>query len=473
MLKRLVLAIKNKKLEANLAAEFSGIDTQVECYGHTKDPWLNAVQSCGDIIIVSEKFIPRPIEYGIAMINDLPEKPTTVVLHGVDSSQEQAEIVAAGADVVLYEKITPQSLIEAIEATLDSRQQLMQMEQPGVQVRPQQRLSDFSSDNVEMKLFLNQVLQVAPTNSSLLLLGETGVGKEHLARAIHAESKRSAGPFVTVNTAALPEHLLESELFGHKQGAFTGAVRSRRGSFELAHGGTIFLDEIGEMPLHLQSKLLRVLQDFEVKPVGSETSLWVDVRVIAATNRDLEEEVEKGNFRKDLYYRLNVMTLNIPALRQRREDIPALAQYFIRYFRYKIGREVNSISKPAMEALCQYDWPGNVRELMNVIERAMLLSKSKSVTIYDLPHVFHVGNISNLLTDNIIKEDMGVAVFWQGKSLGEVKDEIVTRVERIYLDMVLKQTKGRVKAAAAIARIHTRALYNKMKKLGLKKEDYK
>jgi transcriptional regulator with PAS, ATPase and Fis domain len=473
MLKRLVLAIKNKELESNLESEFSGIDTQVECYGRSKNPWLNAVQSCGDIIIVSEKFIPRPIEYGIAMINDLPEKPTTVVLHGIDSSQEHAKIVAAGADVVLYEKITTQSLIEAIYATLESRQQLMQMEQPGTQIRPPQRISDFSSENEAMQLFLSQVLQVAPTNSSLLLLGETGVGKEHLAKAIHAESKRSGGPFVTVNTAALPEHLLESELFGHKQGAFTGAVRSRRGSFELAHGGTIFLDEIGEMPLHLQSKLLRVLQDFEVKPVGSETSLWVDVRVLAATNRDLEEEVEKGNFRKDLYYRLNVMTLNIPPLRKRREDIPALAQYFIRYFRYKIGRDVSAISEPAMEALCHYDWPGNVRELMNVIERAMLLCKGKSVTIFDLPHGFHTSNISSLLTDNIIKEDMRVTGFWNGKSLAEVKNEIIDRVETIYLDMVLKQTRGRVKEAAGVAEIHTRALYNKMKRLGLKKEDYK
>ncbi len=470
MLNRLVLAITNKKLEANLELQFSGADTQVECYGQTKNPWLNAVQSCGDIIIVSEKFIPRPIDYGIGMINELPEKPTTVVLHSVDSSQEHAKIVAAGADVVLYEKITIQSLIEAIEATLESRQQLVEMEHPGKPVPHQQRIRDFSSDNVEMQLFLSQVMQVAPSSSSLLLLGETGVGKEHLAKAIHAESKRSGGPFITVNTAALPEHLLESELFGHKQGAFTGAVRSRRGAFELAHGGTIFLDEIGEMPLHLQAKLLRVLQDFEVKAVGSENSIWVDVRVIAATNRDLEEEVAKGTFRKDLYYRLNVMTLTIPPLKARREDIPALAKHFIRYFRYKIGREVSSISEPAMEALCNYDWPGNVRELMNVVERAMLLCKGKSVTIYDLPNVFH---ISNLLTDEVIKEDTRVTGFWQDKSLAEVKHEIIDRVERLYLDMVLKRTKGRIKEAAGIAQIHTRALYNKMQRLGIRKEDYK
>jgi DNA-binding NtrC family response regulator len=167
------------------------------------------------------------------------------------------------------------------------------------------------------------------------------------------------------------------------------------------------------------------------------------------------------------------MTLNIPPLRKRREDIPALAQYFIRYFRYKIGRDVSAISEPAMEALCHYDWPGNVRELMNVIERAMLLCKGKSVTIFDLPHGFHTSNISSLLTDNIIKEDMRVTGFWNGKSLAEVKNEIIDRVETIYLDMVLKQTRGRVKEAAGVAEIHTRALYNKMKRLGLKKEDYK
>lgn len=470
MLNRLVLAIKNKSLEKNLELKFSRQDVQVERYGQGKNPWQKVVQSCGDIIVVSENFIPQPIESGIAMLNNLPETPTTVILHGRDSSQEHAQIVAAGADVVLYDKITLKSLTEAIETTLESRHQLMQMERFDRKGLVQPKLSDFASESEVMQIFLRQVLQVAPSNSSLLLLGETGVGKEHLAKAIHAESSRSAGPFVTVNTAALPEQLLESELFGHKQGAFTGAVRSRRGAFELAHGGTIFLDEIGEMPLHLQTKLLRVLQDFEVRPVGGENSIWVDVRVIAATNRDLEEDVYQGNFRKDLFYRLNVMTLTIPPLCQRKEDIPALSQYFIRYFRYKIGRDINRISEPAMNAFCRYEWPGNVRELMNVIERALLLCNGDEISLSDLPHVFHA---DNFLPGKIILNGNEYPLSWKGKTLAQVRGEVLDQVERLYLEMVLKETRGRVGKAAQIADIHSRGMYNKMQRLNLKKEDFR
>ena len=204
--------------------------------------------------------------------------------------------MAAGADVVLYSGISEKSLAEAIERTLESRRQLHQIDRFDRKGSSRPRIDDFISDSGKMQMFMDEVHQIIPSSSVLLITGETGVGKEHLAKAIHAESPRSAGPFIAVNTAALPEQLLESELFGHEQGAFTGAVRSRRGAFELAHGGTIFLDEIGEMPLHLQTKLLRVLQDYEVQPVGSEAPIWVDVRIIAASNRNLEEEVAAGNF---------------------------------------------------------------------------------------------------------------------------------------------------------------------------------
>jgi transcriptional regulator with GAF, ATPase, and Fis domain len=275
---------------------------------------------------------------------------------------------------------------------------------------------------------------------------------------------------VTVNTAALPEQLLESELFGHEQGAFTGAIRSRRGAFELAHGGTIFLDEIGEMPLHLQAKLLRVLQDYEVRPIGGESPIWVDVRVIVATNRDLEKEVQEGNFRQDLYYRLSVVTLIIPPLRKRRTDIPAIAEQFLRYYRNKIGREIDRISQPAMDALCRYDWPGNVRELMNVIERAMLLCKSREITLKDLPGSFHEDRSP---VRAILPNDNVAPFSWEDKTLPEVQREVLHRVERLYLQMVLEKTGGRVGQAAQIAGIHPRGLYNKMKQLGLRKEDFK
>jgi transcriptional regulator with PAS, ATPase and Fis domain len=303
-----------------------------------------------------------------------------------------------------------------------------------------------------------------------LLLGETGVGKEHLARAIHAQSPRSVGPFISVNMAAMPEQLLESELFGHEQGAFTGAIRYRRGAFELAHGGTIFLDEIGEMPLHLQAKLLSVLQDYEVKPVGGEAAIELDVRVIAATNQNLEEEIPNGRFRQDLYYRLSVLMLTIPPLRHRREDIPTMVRRFMAYYRYRIGREINGIQDQTLKALCDYEWPGNVRELMNVIERAILLCRTDQLSMDELPHVFHAK----------VAEDgdatCGTGFNWVEllhKTLPEVQRIVLDEVERRYLTQLLQKTRGRIDLTAQMAGIHPRGLYNKMKRYGLRKENFK
>jgi len=293
MLIRLVCAVKDKKLHADLEKRLSTFDVQLKMCGRQKAPWQDLVRSCGDVFVVSKGLIPKPIESSVGMLNNLPEKPTTIILHDRESSEEHANLLASGADVVLYTGISMDSLVEAIESTIESRRQLNFVDRFDQRGRIKPKISDFISNSEDMQLFLDEVQQVVSTDSTLLLLGETGVGKEHLSKAIHAESHRSKGPFIAINMAAIPEPLMESELFGHEQGAFTGAVRSRRGAFELAHGGTIFLDEIGEMPMHMQSKLLRVLQDFEFTPVGGETSIWVDVRVIAATNKDLEEEISK------------------------------------------------------------------------------------------------------------------------------------------------------------------------------------
>jgi len=470
MLLRLVFAVKDKDQEAQLAKNFSASDVHVECYGQVTNSLQKVMQSCGDVIVVSESLLSRPIESGIAMLNNLPESPTTVILHDYDSSQEHAEMMAAGADVVLFSKISNDILVEAIQATLESRNQLIQPKRFERKGLVQPKLSDFVFSSESMKLFINDVQQVAPSDSVLLILGETGVGKEHLAKAIHAESSRASGPFIALNTAALPEQLLESELFGHSRGSFTGATRSRRGAFEQAHGGTIFLDEIGEMPLHLQTKLLRVLQDYEIRPVGADKSIWVDVRVIAATNRELDNEILNGNFRKDLFYRLSVMTLTIPPLRDRRDDIPALTRRFMNYYRYRIGKDITYISEQTLQALHNYEWPGNVRELMNVIERAMLLCKTHEITIQNLPSVFHNGTV---LADQLYNTNKFEISSWKGKTLPQVRQEVIDQVEKLYIQMVLKETKGLISKAAEIAGIHTRALYNKMKKLGLKKEEFK
>jgi two-component system, NtrC family, response regulator AtoC len=470
MLIRLILAIKQKDLQRHLERKFSLSDVRVESLGRTRDIWQKVVRSCGDIIVISESLIPEPSDTGIAILNDLPENPTTVILHDRDSSEESAQLIGAGADVVLYAGTSKKSLTEAIETTLESRRQFIQKERVNPSGWGKPKITDFLSANEGMQIFIDEVQQVIPSSSPILILGETGVGKEHLAKAIHAESLRSAGPFITVNTAALTEQLLESELFGHELGAFTGAIRTRRGAFELAHKGTIFLDEIGDMPLHLQVKLLRVLQDYEVKPVGGESPFWVDVRVIASTNQDLEAGIEQGTFRKDLFYRLSVVTLTIPPLRHRKEDIPDMARYFVDYYKHKIGREINRISEPALESLSLYDWPGNVRELMNVIERAMLICRSNEISRVDLPNAV---NTRRSNPEQILPYENLSPNAWINKTLPEVQKEVLDQVERQYLGMVLKNTNGRVGQAAQIAGIHPRGLYDRMRRFGLRKEDFK
>ena len=470
MLIRLVLVTQNRKVQRHLVENLDGNDVQVRVLEGKRNAWDRLVRSCGDIIVVHRSLIPKPEEAGISLLNNLPEKPTTVILHESDSPEAYAGLVAHGADVVLHADVAPVKLLEAIEGIIESRRQLNMVEEFDRKGRMRPVIGDFSSANEEMRHFVDEVLQVVPSDSVLLILGETGVGKEHLARAIHTESPRSSGPFVSVNTAALPDNLLESELFGHEQGAYTGAVRSRRGAFELAHGGTIFLDEIGEMPLQLQAKLLRVLQDFEVTPLGGEHPIWVDIRVIAATNRDLDRAVQEGLFRKDLYYRLSVVSLTIPPLRRRREDVPVMVHKFMAILRKRVGREIQGLSNEAMEALCQYGWPGNVRELMNVLERGMLLCRTGVIALENLP-------MSLRGTPEAITGQLGgdgeLPAAWRGKSLAEVKKEVFDEVERLYLAAVLNETKGRVGEAAKRAGVHPRGLYGTMKRLGLNKEIFK
>jgi Nif-specific regulatory protein len=231
---------------------------------------------------------------------------------------------------------------------------------------------------------LDLIERVAKTDSSVLILGESGVGKELFAEQVHLKSSRAAGPFVRVNCAALPEGLLESELFGHVKGAFTDAIQNRRGRFELADGGTIFLDEIGDLPLKLQAKLLRVLQQKTFERVGASDPVTVDVRIVAATNKDIESLVDKGEFRSDLYYRLNVLPLHIPPLRQRKEDIPALAEFFLKKFSRETNKRFVGFTESAIELMLSYSWPGNVRELENAVERAVVIAKESRIGARDL-----------------------------------------------------------------------------------------
>ena len=287
------------------------------------------------------------------------------------------------------------------------------------------------------------VAQVAPTKASVLIIGESGTGKELVARAIHAKSPRAGRPFVAVNCAALPESILESELFGHERGAFTGAVGVKRGLFEEANGGTLFLDEIGEISPKMQVQLLRVLQEGEIRRVGGSDTIKVDVRVVAATNRDLKNELATGRFREDLYFRLQVVTVRVPPLRERKGDIPILVKHFVARHAVRLGRSVPRVAPEVLEALAGYDFPGNVRELSHIVERAMLLAREGVVTGADLP-----------------PEVRGALAASSGTDNGSLADDWPTLgvLERRYIDRVLARTGGNKTRAAEVLGIDRRTL---------------
>jgi two-component system response regulator PilR (NtrC family) len=294
--------------------------------------------------------------------------------------------------------------------------------------------------------------KIHSAKTSVLITGESGTGKELVARALHTEGNRAKKPFVAVNCGAIPEELMESELFGHKRGAFTGAIADKSGLFQEADGGTLFLDEIGELSLGLQVKLLRALQERKVKPVGATDETEVDVRVVAATNRDLEAEVARGAFRADLYYRLNVIEVRLPPLRQRREDVPLLAEHFLRRFGHEHGREVQ-ISAEAMRRLERYDFPGNVRELENILERAVALTSSAVIGASDLP--------DERATAKPI--EMPAEFPAEGVDL----ERLVSDFEREWVTRALEQTGGVRKRAAALLGISFRSLRYRLEKLGI------
>jgi two-component system response regulator AtoC len=332
------------------------------------------------------------------------------------------------------------------------------------------------------------VEKVADTPSTVLITGESGTGKELIARALHENSSRHSGPFIKINCAAIPKTLMESELFGYDKGAFTGAVGAKPGRFELAHGGTLFLDEIGEIPIDMQVKLLRVLQESEFERVGGIKTIKVDVRLVAATNRDLAQEVAIGGFREDLYYRLNVVPLHLPPLRERREDIPFLASHFIAKFNDRLKKQVTGIAPEAVQRLVVYNWPGNIRELENMMERTILFCEGPEIRLEDLPpELLHLGPSPSSLPAEDSARVTGsqttlgspaaaaaavtpavAATPVSASSLKEAVRAETERVERELIQRALDETGGNVTQAARKLKISRKSLQTKMKEFGLR-----
>jgi len=299
-----------------------------------------------------------------------------------------------------------------------------------------------------MRSIFDLIERVAQANSNILITGESGTGKEVVARAIHTRGSRSKAPFIAINCTAIPDELMESELFGHVKGSFTGAIGDKKGLFEEANGGTLFLDEIGDMNINLQAKLLRVLQERVIKPVGSNQTRPIDVRVVAATHKDLKKAILSGGFREDLYYRLSVIPMHVPSLRHRPEDIPLLAHHFLRKYSALNGGKVFSFTQAALLKLMSHDWPGNVRELENTIERMVVLSRGQTLDEADVP-AFHQSSYDQVL--------------------GQALDETPTleELEKKYIQMVYQKTGGKKEKTAQILGINRRTLYRKQKEYGL------
>ncbi len=475
MLLRVVMSLDRSGLAAHLKKSLNEKDILVEEVRPRKDLWPRLARTSADIFVISHALAPAPVADSIAMLRGLPDSPMVMMLCDRESPAEESSLLAAGCDAAIFSGLPPKNIVNVLTALLAKRKSQAKPSLLEAGPLAQPRLADFVSSSAAMTAFLEVVRRVVDSDAALLLTGETGVGKERLARAIHAEGPNSEGPFIAVNCGGLPETLLESELFGHEEGAFTGASRARRGWFELAHRGSIFLDEIGEMPFHLQVKLLRFLQEHEIQRLGSERSIHVNVRVMAATNQDLEALVKAGRFRSDLYYRLSVVTLSIPPLRDRREDIPELIESYIDYLQYRIGRPIKGIQPAAIEAMCRYAWPGNVRELINVVERAMLLCRDGEISLADLPGAIRACSQQppGAAAPTFPLPGGAMPDAWLSLPWTQARQHALDACERAYLEGLLAKTRGRVGQTAKMAGVSPRSIYEKMKRHGLTKETYR
>ncbi len=408
-----------------------------------------------DVVITD---LAMPKVSGIEVLDYIVEHtPETIciILTGHGSIKGAVEAIKKGAYDYLTKPVRGDEILLVLEKALETRRLRRENEYLRRKLWQEWGYGEIVGKSEAMRRVFSLIEKVADTDSTVLILGESGTGKELVARAIHQASSRCQGPFIPVNCGAIPEELLESELFGHEKGAFTGAIKTRLGRFELAHGGTIFLDEISEMSPKLQVKLLRVLQEHSFERVGGTRSIKVDIRVIAATNRDLEKEVREGRFREDLYYRLNVIPIVLPPLRERKEDIPLLIEHFLERFSRQKRREISGITDEAMEFLMKHDWPGNVRELENVIERMVILATGERLTAEDVPEYIR-GKIDKIRFDGFY--DLEIPE--EGINL----PALVSEFEKRLILKALDKTGWIKNRAAKLLNINRTTLIEKMKK---------
>jgi DNA-binding NtrC family response regulator len=424
-----------------------------------------AVEVANDGETAIEKFESSPFALTITDLMMPKMKGTELVrrLREIDNSalvllitafgtiESAVEAMRAGAFHYITKPFHNDEILIHVKRALEQTALRAEVKRLRTEVQARARFQNIIGQSQVMQRVLEITAQVADLTANVLIEGESGTGKELIARAIHQSSSRATGPFVAVNCAAIPENLLESELFGYVRGAFTDARKDRRGLFQEASGGILFLDEISEIPITLQAKLLRLLEDKEVRPLGANQSEKIDARVVSASNRNLVEQVESGKFRQDLYYRLNVIRIELPALRQRSQDIPLLVNHFLQKFAAGAGHKVDGVSADAMAALKAYGWPGNIRELEHTIERAVLLGKGPMIGIDDLPPVLAK------------RADLGILT-----AQGITKHFTLADLEREYIGRVLESTQGNKTEAAKLLGVDRTTLYRKLEEYKIK-----
>lgn len=443
-------------LEIMLTKE--GYDVQTAANG--KDALALVEKELFDLAILDIRMAKMDGIKTLGHLKDISPETVVLMITAYASTDTAIQAMKQGA----YDYITKPFKIEEIKMTIQKALEKKSLQAENTLLRQvieeRYRLGTIIGKSEKMRAIFDLIKKISPTKTNILLSGESGTGKELAAKAIHYNSPRKDRPFVVLNCGAIPENLLESELFGHMRGAFTGAISNKRGLFEAADGGTIFFDEIGELPLAMQVKLLRVIQDREFTRVGGTQPIRVDVRIVSATNKDIEEAVRKGEFREDLFYRLNVIQVRLPTLRERKDDIPLLAQNFLNLFSAELGKDIRQISPEAMKLLINYGYPGNVRELQNMIERAVALESANILTGQ---------NLSSYMDEqrNLTRTDIDLEIPKEGIDL----EQVVENIERTLILKALGKAKGIKKRAADLLHINFRSMRYRLEKYDLNNSD--
>ncbi len=461
-MKNNILVVDDQEAFANQIKrilEKEGYKTEVSTAG---DSALRTLEEKRFNLVISDLRIPNV--NGLELLGGVKAKyPDTgfIVMTAYGSIETAVDAMKKGANDYITKPFPPQELVLIVKNVLEKQSLINEIRVLRKEVEGRYSFGNIIGKNPGMQEVYNLISDLADTDVTVLIRGETGTGKELVAKSVHFNSRRKDNAFVGLNCGALPETLLESELFGYEKGAFTGAIRQKIGKFEYADGGTVFLDEVSDLSPATQVKLLRVLQEKVIERVGGNGQIRVDVRIIAATNKALEEEVAEGRFREDLYYRLNVVPIRLPPLRERKEDIPLLTKHFLEKYTRLLNKDITVISQEVLNEIMAYDWPGNVRQLENLIERAIIMAKGNTITHIDLSDDLRKKKIEPLPH---LPEDI---------PFKKAKERLIKEYEREYFSNLLRRCKGNITQSSRVSHLDMKTLRRKMREHGLRKSDFK